>query len=142
MLTSVGSDPSEFGRPPPSPRAAAQVPMAEAERLGTTESGDAAGTPSQLLLQALRREAETDREVMEAGLRAFVSYVRGYKEHHCKYIFRIQDLALGRVATSFALLHLPRMPEVKKARGQLEHFTPSQVSGRDGGGGRAEGVAS
>ena len=27
---------------------------------------------------------------MEAGTRAFVSYVRGYKEHHCKFIFRIQ----------------------------------------------------
>ncbi len=42
------------------------------------------------VLALLRREAETDREVMEAGTRAFVSYVRGYKEHHCKYIFRIQ----------------------------------------------------
>ena len=138
---------------------------------------------------------------MEAGTRAFVSYVRGYKEHHCKYIFRIQvrgkgrgrediecrqrggeacrnlllqllpmllfsrawrlgswparshccacrypivvlaanyrssasaavapqDMAFGRLATSFALLRLPRMPEIKKARGQLEHFTASEV---------------
>jgi ATP-dependent RNA helicase DDX55/SPB4 len=33
------------------------------------------------VLQRLRREAETDREVMEKGTRAFVSYVRGYREH-------------------------------------------------------------
>lgn len=41
------------------------------------------------LCPALRAEAEADREVMEKGARAFVSYVRGYKEHHCKYIFRV-----------------------------------------------------
>ncbi|KAL4450591.1 hypothetical protein ABPG77_000947 [Micractinium sp. CCAP 211/92] len=38
----------------------------------------------------LQREAETDRLVMEAGTKAFVSYVRAYKEHHCKFIFRLQ----------------------------------------------------
>jgi hypothetical protein len=29
-------------------------------------------------------------QMMEAGTRAFVSYVRGYKEHHCRFIFRVQ----------------------------------------------------
>jgi len=29
-------------------------------------------------------------QFMEAGTKAFVSYVRGYKEHHCRFIFRIQ----------------------------------------------------
>lgn len=33
------------------------------------------------VLQRVRRAAETDREVMEQGTRAFVSYVRGYREH-------------------------------------------------------------
>ncbi|KAL6765995.1 DEAD-domain-containing protein [Haematococcus lacustris] len=99
------------------------------------------------LLQLLRQEAETDREVMEAGSRAFVSYVRGYKEHHCKFIFRVQDLPLGRLASSFALLRLPHMPEVKRAlhkaraamqqsdqdsaspptHPSLDHFVPSAV---------------
>ncbi len=41
------------------------------------------------LLDAVRRESETDRAVMEKGTRAFVSFVRGYKEHHCKFIFRL-----------------------------------------------------
>lgn len=25
---------------------------------------------------------------MEKGLKAFVSFIRAYKEHHCSYIFR------------------------------------------------------
>ncbi|KAF5839103.1 DEAD-domain-containing protein [Dunaliella salina] len=84
----------------------------------------------------LRAEAESDREFMEAGTRAFVSYLRGYKEHHCRFIFRIQDLSLGRLASSLGLLRLPHMPEVKKAlmaqpsggsAGCLEHFSPSTV---------------
>ncbi|KAI7845551.1 hypothetical protein COHA_000842 [Chlorella ohadii] len=75
----------------------------------------------------LQRLAETDRLVMEAGTKAFVSYVRAYKEHHCKFIFRPQDLALGRLATAFALLRLPRMPEIKQGGKGLEGFTPSKV---------------
>lgn len=38
----------------------------------------------------LRSAAEGDREVMEKGSRAFVSLIRGYKEHHCKFVFRLQ----------------------------------------------------
>ena len=30
------------------------------------------------------------RLIMEAGTKAFLSYVRAYKEHHCKFIFRMQ----------------------------------------------------
>ncbi|KAL4433585.1 hypothetical protein ABPG75_000026 [Micractinium tetrahymenae] len=75
----------------------------------------------------LQRQAETDRLVMETGTKAFVSYVRAYKEHHCKFIFRLQDLALGRLATAFALLRLPRMPEIKRGGQGLEGFTPSAV---------------
>lgn len=75
----------------------------------------------------LRREAETDREVMEKGTRAFVSYVRGYKEHHCKFIFRLADLQLGHLAMSLGLLRMPRMPEIKKAPSSLQHFVESSV---------------
>lgn len=39
----------------------------------------------------------------------------------------LQDLALGRLATAFALLRLPRMPEIKQGGKGLEGFTPSQV---------------
>jgi ATP-dependent RNA helicase DDX55/SPB4 len=83
-------------------------------------------------LTFLRRESELDRAVMEAGTKAFVSYIRAYKEHHCKYIFRLEDVPLGHLAASFALLKLPRMPEAKKASrlasaGELEGFVQSEV---------------
>eukprot|EP00877_Chromochloris_zofingiensis_P010332 jgi/Chrzof1/5552/Cz16g07090.t1 len=78
------------------------------------------------LLPWLRAEAESDREVMEKATRAFVSFVRGYKEHHCKFIFRIQDLDLAKLGNAFGVLRLPKMPEVKKAKG-LEAFVPSKV---------------
>lgn len=32
---------------------------------------------------------------MEKGLRAFVSYIRAYKEHHCSYIFRSDALLIA-----------------------------------------------
>eukprot|EP00798_Chlamydomonas_sp_ICE-L_P018836 gene18836-25384_t len=80
------------------------------------------------LPEVFRKEAESNREVMEAGTKAFVSFVRGYKEHHCKFIFRLQDLSLGRLANSLAILRLPGMPEVKKALrgGRLDHFEQSK----------------
>ncbi|XP_060675610.1 DEAD-box ATP-dependent RNA helicase 18 isoform X2 [Ziziphus jujuba] len=43
----------------------------------------------------IRSAAKKDRDVMEKGLRAFVSYVRAYKEHHCSYIFRCLSLSLS-----------------------------------------------
>ena len=69
---------------------------------------------------------------MEAGTKAFVSYIRAYKEHHCKYIFRLEDVPIGELASSFALLRLPRMPELKKAsrllsNGELPGFVGSEV---------------
>lgn len=33
----------------------------------------------------------------------------------CRFIFRFEGLDLGRLATAFALLRLPRMPELAKA---------------------------
>lgn len=77
----------------------------------------------------LRAAAEGDREVMEKGSRAYVSLVRGYKEHHCKFVFRLQELPLGPLAASMGLLRLPRMPELKKgsAANALDVFVASAV---------------
>ncbi len=43
------------------------------------EEQPAEGVPE--VLSRVRRLAETDRDVMEKGTAAFVSYVRGYREH-------------------------------------------------------------
>jgi ATP-dependent RNA helicase DDX55/SPB4 len=82
-----------------------------------------------------RREGETDRAALERAQRAFASYVRGYKEHHCRYIFRVQDLKLGKLATALGLLRLPRMPEVRKALGRAAAATKAA---KGGGGKEAE----
>jgi hypothetical protein len=50
--------------------------------------------------------------VLEKGTRAFTAFVRAYKEHQCQFIFRFAKLDLGAMARSYALLRLPRMPEL------------------------------
>ncbi|CAN1816316.1 DEAD-box ATP-dependent RNA helicase 18, partial [Linum perenne] len=40
------------------------------------------------VVSQIRSAARKDRDVMEKGLRAFVSFIRAYKEHSCNYIFR------------------------------------------------------
>ncbi|CAL8464167.1 g3702 [Coccomyxa elongata] len=93
-----------------------KVPMVEEEATKNVQE----------VLPRVRRLAETDREVMEKGTSAFVTYVRGYREHQCRFIFRSEALDLGRLATAFALLRLPRMPELR-GLGDLPNFTPSPV---------------
>lgn len=44
----------------------------------------------------------------------------------CRFIFRSEGLDLGHLATAFALLRLPRMPELR-GLGDLPNFTPSPV---------------
>ncbi|XP_078489121.1 ATP-dependent RNA helicase DDX55-like [Ciona intestinalis] len=54
-----------------------------------------------------------DRAAMERGLRAFVSFIQSYAKHECNLIFRLKDLSFGELATSFGLLRIPKMPEIK-----------------------------
>lgn len=42
-----------------------------------------------------------DRDFIEKGKRAFVSFIRSYKEHDLKFIFTFHKLDLGHVANSF-----------------------------------------
>lgn len=55
-----------------------------------------------------------DKSIFDKGTRAFVSHVKAYSKHECNLILRVKDLDLGRVATSFGLLKLPKMPEMKE----------------------------
>jgi ATP-dependent RNA helicase DDX55/SPB4 len=66
----------------------------------------------------LRDRARTiicqDRALHQMGMRAFVSFVRFYYKHECKLIFQARALDLLEHARGFALLQLPKMPELKK----------------------------
>ncbi|KAK9918182.1 hypothetical protein WJX75_002016 [Coccomyxa subellipsoidea] len=106
------------------PHEAAYVEFLRIRKVPMVEEPAAEGVPK--VLSQVRQLAESDREVMEKGTSAFVSYMRGYREHQCRFIFRAEGLDLGRLATAFALLRLPRMPELR-GLGDLPNFTPSSV---------------
>ena len=82
---------------------------------------------TQSILMKLQQEATKHRELMDAGVKAFISYIRAYKEHHCSYIFRLQQLDVGGLARGFGLLRLPRLIEIKKTHKGLSSFKPSDI---------------
>ncbi|CAL4951782.1 unnamed protein product [Urochloa decumbens] len=90
------------------------LPLTERECPSNTED----------VVPQIRSAALEDRNVMEKGLRAFVSFIRAYKEHHCTYIFRWKDLEIGKLAMEYGLLQIPSMPEVKHHSLSLEGFIP------------------
>ena len=57
-----------------------------------------------------------DRALVEGAARAFVSYVRAYKEHQCKFIFQLEKLDLGELARTLAVLRLPKLKEIQQAK--------------------------
>lgn len=54
-----------------------------------------------------------DRRLFDKANRAFVSHIQAYTKHECNYLLRVKDLPLGKIATLFGLLQLPKMPEIK-----------------------------
>jgi len=65
------------------------------------------------VLPKIRKLAQKDRALFDKANRAFVSYIQAYSKHECHLLFRIRDLDFGQLATGFALLQLPKMPELK-----------------------------
>eukprot|EP01083_Nonionella_stella_P281879 959348_1 len=71
------------------------------------------------ILPKIRNLVLGDRDLLEKGTKAYTSYIRAYKEHQCSFIFRIASLDLGVLATSFCLLRLPKMPELRDKHEKL-----------------------
>ncbi|XP_070780429.1 ATP-dependent RNA helicase DDX55 [Enoplosus armatus] len=65
------------------------------------------------VLPKVKALALADRAMFDRGMRAFVSYVQAYAKHECSIIFRVKDLDFVSLARGFALLRLPKMPELK-----------------------------
>lgn len=96
-----------------------KAPMEELEDvLGTLDVSTAC-------VSRLRRLASKDRAIYEKGIRAFVSYIQSYVKHQCNVIFRIKDLDIGKLATGFGLLNLPKMHEFKGKT--ILNFDPADV---------------
>ncbi|KAF9075786.1 DEAD-domain-containing protein [Rhodocollybia butyracea] len=66
-----------------------------------------------LHLQKIRQRLLTDRYLHDQAAKAFVSFIRAYSKHEASYIFRLKDLDIVGLASSFGLLRLPKMPEFK-----------------------------
>ena len=85
-------------------------------------------------LKELQKIVRTDRDLHDKGTMAYVSFIRSYSKHEASFIFRSRDLDLGSLARGYALLRLPKMPELKneKAGGSIKGFLPAviDVSGR------------
>lgn len=91
----------------------------ELTKLLTEEAEDADREKKKLpaVLDQLHRLQAADKGVYDKGMRAFVSHVRAYTKHECSAILRLKDLDLGKMATAYGLLQLPRMPELKNYQG-------------------------
>jgi len=55
-----------------------------------------------------------DRALYDKGQRGFVSWVKAYSKHQASSIFRIGDLDWTDLGNSWALVKMPKMPELKK----------------------------
>jgi len=65
------------------------------------------------VLPLVKKMALEDREMMEKGQAAIVSYLRGYREHYCSLIFVFNLLPFAQLAQGFGLLYFPRLPDMK-----------------------------
>eukprot|EP00759_Apiculatamorpha_spiralis_P019015 PhF_6_TR25266/c0_g1_i1/m.34814/K14809/DDX55, SPB4; ATP-dependent RNA helicase DDX55/SPB4 len=65
------------------------------------------------IINTLRRSYVNDRTVMELATRAFAAFIRGYKEHHLRYIFKFNDLDIVDLCNGFGLFHVPNCSETR-----------------------------
>uniref|UniRef100_A0A1B0A5N3 ATP-dependent RNA helicase n=1 Tax=Glossina pallidipes TaxID=7398 RepID=A0A1B0A5N3_GLOPL len=65
------------------------------------------------VLEKLHKLQINDKSIFDKGVRAFVSHIRAYTKHECNAILRLKDMDLGKAATGYGLLQMPRMPELK-----------------------------
>ena len=73
------------------------------------------------LVDEVRTLLRKDRTNLDRANRAFVSYIQSYAKHECNVLLRIKDLDLGGIASSFGLLKMPKMPELKGIK--ISNFT-------------------
>lgn len=79
----------------------------------------------------VRQTILDDRAVLDVAEKAFLSYLRAYKEHRCSFLLQFSHLDIGSVARSFSMLRLPRFQEFKKHRASLNFEKDTSVRIRD-----------
>eukprot|EP00656_Telonema_subtile_P022028 TRINITY_DN23070_c0_g1_i1.p1 TRINITY_DN23070_c0_g1~~TRINITY_DN23070_c0_g1_i1.p1 ORF type:complete len:207 (-),score=34.93 TRINITY_DN23070_c0_g1_i1:155-775(-) len=69
--------------------------------------------PSEYVL-ALRRASRTLPNLLNLASKAFVSFIRAYKEHECRYIFQLKRLEITSLTHAFGLFKVPNCGEIRK----------------------------
>ncbi|CAL2036741.1 unnamed protein product [Caenorhabditis brenneri] len=82
------------------------------------------------LRQKMIKIQVSDRAILEAGTRAFVSHIESYAKHDCHLICSLDDLNVVGLANSYALLRLPKMRELSN-RKDLDQFDRSAIETSD-----------
>jgi len=85
--------------------------------------------PTQLYIDKIRKLSKKDRAIFDKGNRAFVSYIQSYSKHECNVLLKIKDLDLGGIASSYGLLKMPRMPELKSIK--IANFEADDIDQKD-----------
>jgi ATP-dependent RNA helicase DDX55/SPB4 len=96
--------------------------------------------PLELSLEEFRKEQyyqdlveinQSDRDIYEKSIKAFVSWIRYYNEHQANFIFNLKKLDLAQVAKTFGLFRLPKMPELIKVAFTSLDIDPDSIPYRD-----------
>ncbi|XP_026193618.1 DEAD-box ATP-dependent RNA helicase 18 [Cyclospora cayetanensis] len=75
--------------------------------------------------KTLQEAVQEDQALVKKGSRAFVSFIRAYKEHQLSFLLPFAQLNLGRLGMSMRLLRLPRMREIVGK--SLKDFVQSDI---------------
>lgn len=66
------------------------------------------------LVKKMRKLMIIDKDFFIKGSKAFVSFMRSYKEHKLASIFKLDELDLPEIARSFFLFKIPFIKEIKE----------------------------
>ncbi|ESP04182.1 hypothetical protein LOTGIDRAFT_224051 [Lottia gigantea] len=77
------------------------------------------------IVPKVKKFTKRDRALYESGMKAFVSFIQFYGKHECSMIFKTKELNIGKLATGYALLRLPKMPELKGK--VIDNFTEEDI---------------
>ena len=78
---------------------------------------DPDGSVAAVAASTMRKVVLTDRAIHDKAQRAFPSWVKAYSKHQTSHIFRINELDWEDLGKGWALLKLPKMPELKRWEG-------------------------
>ena len=77
-----------------------------------TDQFSACTTSIDLIAARMFEIIASDRDNIEKSKKAFVSYIRAYKEHDLRFIFEFKNIDIGQIANSFFLFRIPRIKEI------------------------------